>query len=539
MFAQWGLPHCAFFDKRKRGENAVNENQEKTTAEVVTLEKTQPASEFVLEMTDIEKQFPGVKALDHAKLRLRPGTVHALMGENGAGKSTLMKCLFGIYKQDGGEIRIDGQSVHFTGPKNAMENGVAMVHQELNQVLQRSVMENIWLGRFPKQGGLVSHKVMFEETKKVFDDLDIPVNPKTIIGKLSVSQRQMVEIAKAVSYNAKILVLDEPTSSLTQEEVEHLFVIINKLRAKGVAMVYISHKMEEILRISDEVTIMRDGQWIATEHASGLTTDKIIKLMVGRDLTERFPPKTNVPGDVVMEVKNLTGKYMPSCIDVSFNLHKGEILGVAGLVGSRRTELLETIFGIAHHDKGEILKDGKPIQNKTPKDAIANGFAMLTEERRATGIFGGMSILFNSVIANIKNYRNGILLSNATMKTDTQWVIESMRVKTPSQKTHIRSLSGGNQQKVIIGRWLLTKPEILLLDEPTRGIDVGAKYEIYQLIINLANEGKSVIVVSSEMPELLGICDRIMVMSNGHLAGTLDIKDANQEEIMRLAAMYV
>ncbi len=539
MFAQWGLPHCAFFDKRKRGENAVNENQEKTTAEVVTLEKIQPASEFVLEMTDIEKQFPGVKALDHAKLRLRPGTVHALMGENGAGKSTLMKCLFGIYKQDGGEIRIDGQPVHFTGPKNAMENGVAMVHQELNQVLQRSVMENIWLGRFPKQGGLVSHKVMFEETKKVFDDLDIPVNPKTIIGKLSVSQRQMVEIAKAVSYNAKILVLDEPTSSLTQEEVEHLFVIINKLRAKGVAMVYISHKMEEILRISDEVTIMRDGQWIATEHASDLTTDKIIKLMVGRDLTERFPPKTNVPGDVVMEVKNLTGKYMPSCIDVSFNLHKGEILGVAGLVGSRRTELLETIFGIAHHEKGEILKDGRPIQNKTPKDAIANGFAMLTEERRATGIFGGMSILFNSVIANIKNYRKGILLSNATMKTDTQWVIESMRVKTPSQKTHIRSLSGGNQQKVIIGRWLLTKPEILLLDEPTRGIDVGAKYEIYQLIINLANEGKSVIVVSSEMPELLGICDRIMVMSNGHLAGTLDIKDANQEEIMRLAAMYV
>lgn len=539
MFAQWGLPHCAFFDKRKRGENAVNENQEKTTAEAVTLEKIQPASEFVLEMTDIEKQFPGVKALDHAKLRLRPGTVHALMGENGAGKSTLMKCLFGIYKQDGGEIRIDGQPVHFTGPKNAMENGVAMVHQELNQVLQRSVMENIWLGRFPKQYGLVSHKTMFEETKKVFDDLDIPVNPKTIIGKLSVSQRQMVEIAKAVSYNAKILVLDEPTSSLTQEEVEHLFVIINKLRAKGVAMVYISHKMEEILRISDEVTIMRDGQWIATEHASDLTTEKIIKLMVGRDLTERFPPKTNVPGDVVMEVKNLTGKYMPSCIDVSFNLHKGEILGVAGLVGSRRTELLETIFGIAHHEKGEILKDGKPIQNKTPKDAIANGFAMLTEERRATGIFGGMSILFNSVIANIKNYRKGFLLSNATMKTDTQWVIESMRVKTPSQKTHIRSLSGGNQQKVIIGRWLLTKPEILLLDEPTRGIDVGAKYEIYQLIINLANEGKSVIVVSSEMPELLGICDRIMVMSNGHLAGTLDIQDANQEEIMRLAAMYV
>lgn len=490
-------------------------------------------------MTGIEKQFPGVKALDGAMLKLRPGTVHALMGENGAGKSTLMKCLFGIYKQDGGSIKIDGEEVHFSGPKNAMENGVSMVHQELNQVLQRSVMENIWLGRFPKNKGLVSHKQMYEETKKVFDDLDIPVNPKTIIGKLSVSQRQMVEIAKAVSYNAKILVLDEPTSSLTQEEVEHLFDIINKLRAKGVAMVYISHKMEEILHISDEVTIMRDGQWVATEKAEDLTTDKIIKLMVGRDLTDRFPPKTNVPGEPLMEVKNLTGKYMPSCIDVSFELRKGEILGVAGLVGSRRTELLETIFGIANHETGEILKNGQPIQNKTPKDAIKNGFAMLTEERRATGIFGGMSILFNSVIANIKDYRKGLLLSDHKMKADTQWVIDSMKVKTPAQKTHIRTLSGGNQQKVIIGRWLLTKPDILLLDEPTRGIDVGAKYEIYQLIINLANEGKGVMVVSSEMPELLGICDRIMVMSNGHLAGILDIKDATQEEIMRLAALYV
>ncbi|MBR5816527.1 MAG: ATP-binding cassette domain-containing protein, partial [Anaerotignum sp.] len=364
-------------------------------------------------MTDIEKQFPGVKALDHAMLKLRPGTVHALMGENGAGKSTLMKCLFGIYKQDAGLIKIDGEEVHFSGPKNAMENGVSMVHQELNQVLQRSVMENIWLGRFPKDKGLVSHKQMYEETKKVFDDLDIPVNPKTIIGKLSVSQRQMVEIAKAVSYNAKILVLDEPTSSLTQEEVEHLFDIINKLRAKGVAMVYISHKMEEILRISDEVTIMRDGQWIATEKAEDLTTDKIIKLMVGRDLTNRFPPKTNVPGEPLMEVRNLTGKYMPSCIDVNFELRKGEILGVAGLVGSRRTELLETIFGIANRESGEILKNGQVIQNRTPKDAIRNGFAMLTEERRATGIFGGMSILFNSVIANIKSYKKGILLSDA------------------------------------------------------------------------------------------------------------------------------
>ena len=496
-------------------------------------------NKYVLEMTDIEKQFPGVKALDHAMLKLRPGTVHALMGENGAGKSTLMKCLFGIYKADGGTILIDGKETNFTGPKNALDNGVAMVHQELNQVLKRSVMENIWLGRFPKKYGLISHKQMYDETKKVFDELDIPVNPKMIIGKLSVSQRQMVEIAKAVSYNAKILVLDEPTSSLTQEEVEHLFVIINKLRARGVAMVYISHKMEEILRISDEVTIMRDGKWIATEDAKDLTTDKIIQLMVGRELTDRFPPKTNVPGEVVLEVNHLTGKYMPSCIDVSFQLRKGEILGVAGLVGSRRTEILETIFGIAHHESGEIIKDGKKVNNRSSRDAIKNGFAMLTEERRATGIFGGMSINFNSVIANLKGYKKAFWLSSKKMKEDTQWVIDSMRVKTPTQKTHIKTLSGGNQQKVILGRWLLTKPDILLLDEPTRGIDVGAKYEIYQLIIDLANEGKSVIVVSSEMPELLGICDRIMVMSNGHLSGILDIEDATQEEIMRLAAQYV
>lgn len=497
------------------------------------------AETFLLEINDIEKQFPGVKALDHAKLMLRAGTVHALMGENGAGKSTMMKCLFGIYKADAGQIIINGKESNFTGPKNALDNGVAMVHQELNQVLKRSVMENIWLGRFPKKYGLIDHKLMYKKTKDVFKELDIPIDPRTIIGKLSVSQRQMVEIAKAVSYNAKILVLDEPTSSLTQEEVEHLFVIINKLRDRGVAMVYISHKMEEILRISDEVTIMRDGQWIATEHAADLTTDKIIKLMVGRDLTERFPPKTNVPGSVVMEVKNLTGKYMPTCKDVNFELRKGEILGVAGLVGSRRTELLETIFGIAHHESGEIIKDGKVVNNKDSRAAINNGFAMLTEERRATGIFGGMSITFNSIIANIKKYKTAGLLSNRKMHADTKWVIDSMRVKTPTQRTAIRSLSGGNQQKVILGRWLLTKPDILLLDEPTRGIDVGAKYEIYQLIINLANEGKSVIVVSSEMPELLGICDRIMVMSNGHLSGTLDIEDATQEEIMRLAAQYI
>ncbi|WP_288478682.1 galactose/methyl galactoside ABC transporter ATP-binding protein MglA [uncultured Clostridium sp.] len=494
---------------------------------------------YILEMIDICKNFPGVKALDKANLKVRAGTVHALMGENGAGKSTLMKCLFGVYIEDEGEIFIEGKKINFSNPKQAMENGVAMVHQELNQVLQRDVMENIWLGRFPGKMGVVDSKILFNETKRVLDELEIDINPRIKMGKLSVSQRQMVEIAKAVSYNAKILVLDEPTSSLTEEEVTHLFRIINKLRDRGCGIIYISHKMEEILQISDDVTIMRDGKWIDTIEAKNLTTDKIIKLMVGRDLGDRFPPKDNKPEEVILEVKNLTGMYQPSIVDASFELRKGEILGVAGLVGSKRTELLETIFGIAKHSSGEVLLHGKKVDNSNSRKAIKNGFALLTEERRATGIFGQLSINFNSIIANLDGYSSKGVLNSKKMEEDTKWVIESMRVKTPSSKTAIKTLSGGNQQKVIIGRWLLTKPEILLLDEPTRGIDVGAKYEIYQLIIDLAKKGKGVIVVSSEMPELLGICDRILVMSNGRVAGVGDTKALTQEDIMTMAAKYI
>ena len=496
-------------------------------------------------MLDIEKQFPGVKALDHAKLQLRPGSIHALMGENGAGKSTLMKCLFGIYKKDAGSIRMNGKEINFTNPRTALDHGVAMVHQELNQVLYRSVMENMWLGRFPLKAGLVDHKKMYNDTKAVLDDLEIKVDPKAIIGTMAVSQRQMLEIAKAVSYNAKILVLDEPTSSLTSEEVEHLFRIMRRLCEQGVGIIYISHKMDEIKRISDEVTIMRDGQWISTDKTENLSTDDIIKRMVNREMTNRFPAKDNVPGDVLMEVSHLTGKYMPTCQDVSFELRAGEVLGVAGLVGSRRTELLSTIFGIMARESGEIKLNGKPISNKTPRQSIKNGFAMLTEERRATGIFPYASILFNTVISNLGSYQRGPLLSDKKMTTDTDWSISSMHIKTPSQKTLIKNLSGGNQQKVILGRWLLTKPDVLLLDEPTRGIDVGAKYEIYELILQLAKQGKAVMMVSSEMPELIGICDRILVMSNGHMAGILERgKDFGgieneQETIMRLAAQYV
>lgn len=497
----------------------------------------------VLEMIDIEKSFPGVKALDKAQLILKKGTVHSLMGENGAGKSTLMKCLFGLYKADSGTINFCGKKINFAGTKQALENGIAMVHQELNQVLMRNIMENIWLGRFPKKFGLIDYKKMYNDTIEIFKRLNINLDPKAIVGKLSVSQRQMIEIAKASSFDAKILVLDEPTSSLTEEEVEHLFKIINVLRDKGVAIVYISHKMEEILRISDQVTIMRDGKWIATEDAESLTTDKIIKLMVGRELTNRFPPKDNEPSqEVLMSVQHLTGKYGPTCKDVSFDLHEGEILGIAGLVGSRRTEILETIYGYRKLESGEIFIRGKKINSSSPKDAIKNKIALLTEERRQTGIIPLRSIEFNSVMADWKKYKVLGVIRRPNIVKDTKWVISSMNVKTPTAKTFIKSLSGGNQQKVIIGRWLLLNPDVLLLDEPTRGIDVGAKYEIYQLIIDEAKKKKGVIVVSSEMTELIGLCDRILVMSNGHLAGEVSPKeDAKgiQEKIMALAAKFV
>ena len=497
----------------------------------------QPA---LLEMRGITKEFPGVKALDGVSLTVRPGTVHALMGENGAGKSTLMKCLFGIYAKDSGTITLEGKEVNFKSSKEAMENGVAMVHQELNQALTRTVTDNLWLGRYPKVGGImVSESIMRKRTKEIFDELEVHVDPRAIMSTLPVSQRQMVEIAKAVSYNAKVIVFDEPTSSLTETEVEHLFRIINMLRDRGCGIIYISHKMEEILRISDDVTIMRDGQYVATRPASELTMEEIIRLMVGRELTNRFPPKENVPGEVILEVEHLSGKYT-RLKDASFQLRSGEILGIAGLDGSGRTEVLENLFGSMTKGGGTIRFKGREIKNRTPRESIKNGFALLTEERRATGIFGIRSILDNTVISNLKSYlMGGICLSDKKMRQDTEWAIQAMRIKTPSQETQIRSLSGGNQQKVIIGRWLLTKPEVLLLDEPTRGIDVGAKYEIYELIINLAKEGKGVVMVSSEMPELLGVCDRILVMSGGLLAGEVDAKNTSQEEILTLAAKYV
>ena len=489
-----------------------------------------PAGEFLLEMRGINKSFPGVKALDNAQLKVRPHSVHALMGENGAGKSTLLKCLFGIYHADAGEILFCGRPVAYRTSKEALENGISMVHQELNLVPQVSVMDNLWLGRYPQKGPFIDHAKMYRDTKAIFDELGIDVDPRQKVADLTVSQMQMIEIAKAFSYNAKIVIMDEPTSSLSEKEVNHLFGIIEKLKDRGCGIIYISHKMDEIFRICDEITILRDGQWIDTRPVAGLTFDDVIK---------RFPEKTNKPAEIVLEVRGLTARNQPSIQDVSFDLRRGEILGIAGLVGAKRTDIVETLFGIREASSGVVRVRGKEVRNTSSVKAIRNGFALVTEERRATGIFAGLGVDFNSLIANMPHYEHAGLLQQKNMQGDTDWVVKSMNVKTPSRRTQIGSLSGGNQQKVVIGRWLLTKPDILMLDEPTRGIDVGAKFEIYQLINDLAVQGKSIIMISSEMPELLGVSDRILVMSNGRVAGIVNTRETSQEEILQLAAKYL
>ena len=502
-------------------------------------------SEYRLEMRGVCKSFPGVKALDHAQLCLRPGKVHALMGENGAGKSTLMKCMFGIYSMDEGEIIYEGKKVSIKDPLEALNMGIAMVHQELQPIPARTVGENIFLGRYPMKKLLgfipvVDHDKMYADTDELLKKVRMNFDSHQKVGELSVSQMQSVEIAKAVSANCKVLILDEPTSSLTAHEVEALFRIIEDLKADGVAIVYISHKMDEILRISDEVTIMRDGQFIGTWDCAGLTTDFIISKMVGRELTNLFPERHNVPGDVVFEVENFTSINPKSFRNVSFNVRKGEILGVAGLVGAQRTELMEGLFGIRSHTAGVIRYQGKELPIKRPKDAIDNGIAMLTEDRRATGIMGVLSIADNISVASLKKYLDfGFVLNNKKIEDLVQDNIKKMNTKTPSSKTQIKSLSGGNQQKVLIGRWLANNPDVLILDEPTRGIDVGAKHEIYEIMEDLAQQGKAIIMISSEMPELLGMSDRVYVMCDGHLRGEItDKAEMTQEKVMSYATQF-
>lgn len=496
--------------------------------------------EYVLEMNNITKVFPGVKALDGVTLKVRKGSVHALMGENGAGKSTLMKCLFGIYHEDGGEIILDGKKMEINTSKQALDLGVSMIHQELHPIRYRPVMENIWLGRFPMKGIAVDKKTMIKKTKELFEEIDLDINPEVLAGTLSASSLQLVEIAKAVSYNSKIIIMDEPTSSLTENETEHLFKIIKQLQNKGCAIIYISHKMEEILKISDEVTIMRDGQYVGTWPAKELTTDLIINRMVGRDMTNRFPPKTYTPTkDPILKVKGLCSPIKKSFQDINFELYKGEILGIGGLVGAQRTELVEALFGLREIESGTIEKDGKPIKIKHVKDAKMHKFALLTEERRATGIFGILSVLDNTVIASQKDYAKFGVLQDSKRYNSAKKSNEDLKTKTPNLEELIQNLSGGNQQKVLIARWLLTDPDILILDEPTRGIDVGAKYEIYTIMHELVKKGKSIIMISSEMPELLGMSDRVMVMCEGRITGILDQNEADQVKVMHYATQFM
>lgn len=500
-------------------------------------------NEYILEMTNISKEFPGVKALDNVTLKVKKGTVHALVGENGAGKSTLMKCLFGIYHPDQGEIILEGKHVHISEPKVAINHGISMIHQELQPVLQRNVMENIWLGRFPrKRYGLfkfVDHKEMFERTQKLMEELEIDIFPTTIVGKMSISKIQLMEIAKAISYNSKIIIMDEPTSSLTENEVEHLFRIIQKLKTRGVSIIYISHKIDEIFRIADEVTIMRDGKIVGTWQVNELSSDIVISKMVGRELTNRFPPKNNKPGDVILKIENLTSSMPNSFKNVSFELRKGEILGIAGLVGAQRTEVIEAIFGLRSIKSGKIYINGQEVCIHSPVDAKKYKIALLTEDRRLTGIFPELSVLENTTIASLWKFLKWYYLLNDKKRIEeVEKYIKLLRIKTPTSRVQIKNLSGGNQQKVLFARWLLTEPEILLLDEPTRGIDVGAKYEIYTIIAELARQGKGIIMISSEMPEILGMADRILVMCEGRVSGIIDGKEATQENIMRLAVKF-
>lgn len=493
----------------------------------------------MLELKNVSKSFGKNKVLNGINLKINEGSVLGLMGENGAGKSTMMKIIFGIYSKDDGEIIFQDKKVEFSGPKHALENGIAMVHQELNQCLERNTIDNLFLGRYPTKFGVIDERRMKNEAEILFRKLGVNIDLNIPLKKMSVAQRQMIEISKAVSYDAKVIVLDEPTSSLTEREITKLFNMINTLKKDNISFVYISHKMDEIFEICDEISVLRDGQLTLSKQTKDTNMDEIITAMVGRSLEQRFPPVTNVPKEKILEISKLNTLYSPYLYDISLDVKKGEILGLYGLVGAGRSELLQTLFGLRTIKSGEILFNDIPITFNSAKDAMDYNFAYISEERKVDGLFLKSTIEFNTCIANLDTYTNYGIVSDKLMNQATKQEIKTMRTKCMSGDDLISSLSGGNQQKVIISRWLERNPDIFLLDEPTRGIDVGAKYEIYQLIIKMATEGKTCIVVSSEMPEILGITNRIAVMSNGRISGVVNTKDTNQEELMRLSAMYL
>lgn len=495
--------------------------------------------EYVLEMKNICKSFPGVKVLENVNLQIKPGEVHALMGENGAGKSTLMKILMGIYKADQGNIVLQGQETVIHGPKDAMGKGISMIHQELNTLLDMEVAENVFVGREILKKGFSKMKIvdldkMREETARYFREMSIDIDPKAKMRTLSVAEMQLVEIVKAISLNSKIIVMDEPTSAITEKEAQVLFAQIDRLKKQGVAIIYISHKMDEIFRISDTITVLRDGEWIGTKPASELDDNSLIKMMVGRELTDIYPKEPAPIGDVILEVKNLSrGKRVKN---VSLTLRRGEVLGIAGLVGAGRSELVETIFGLYPKTGGEIFLNGKKADIKNPKEAIKNKIALITEDRKLTGLNLIASVKENiSIVSLSKMSKKGIIDKKRENEVAEKYIKE-LKIKTPNGNAIVGNLSGGNQQKVVLAKWLLDEPEIIIFDEPTRGIDIGAKRDIYLLINELAKEGKAVIVISSEMAEVMGISDRIVVMCEGELKGEVQRDEFSQELIMSYAS---
>jgi inositol transport system ATP-binding protein len=493
------------------------------------------SSEYILELDHITKSFPGVKALDDIQLRVRKGTVHALMGENGAGKSTLMKIIFGIYTPDRGTMKFKGQELRLSGSKDALNRGISMIHQELSPIPQMTVAENIFLGRETTNGfGWLDKKKMVEDTRQLFEKLKINLDPNSKMIDLSIANMQMVEIATAISYNADLIIMDEPTSAITDKEVEQLFTIISSLKAKGVSIIYISHKMDEIFRICDDISVFRDGRYVATKVSSELDQESLIQMMVGRDIKQVFHKEEADIGEITLSVQNLSreGKFK----DISFEVRKGEILGIAGLMGAGRTEVIESIFGIRPPDSGEIYINGEKVTIRSPRDAIKHKIGLLTEDRKITGALLPISIRDNMIISNIDGYLNKAGFIKRKLVTDMcNLFVERLSIKTPSLDQLIMNLSGGNQQKVLLARWLLNNPDILILDEPTRGIDVGAKSEIHKLMSRLAQTGKAIIMISSELPEVLGMSDRIVVMHEGRKKGELSRGEANQEKIMELA----
>ncbi len=497
-------------------------------------------NDVILSIRGLSKSFGRNRVLDHIDMDVRRGVVMGLMGENGAGKSTMMKCLFGTYQKDEGDIFLDGREVSFQGPKDALENGIAMVHQELNQCLERSVVDNLFLGRYPRNSlGVIDEGRMRKEAANLFRSLGMTVSLTAPMRTMSVSQRQMCEIAKAISYHSKIIVLDEPTSSLTEPEVKKLFGMMRKLKEQGISLIYISHKMDEIFEICDEVSVLRDGKLVATKKTKETNMNELITAMVGRSLDNRFPPVDNKPGKTVLSIQHLSTKYAPHLQDVTFDVREGEIFGLYGLVGAGRTELLETVFGVRTRAAGRVYYRDRLMNFTSSLEAMEHGFALITEERKASGLFLKGDMTFNTTIANLRRYMSGFALSDQKMVKATVKEINVMHTKCQGPEDMISNLSGGNQQKAIFGKWLEREPDIFMMDEPTRGIDVGAKYEIYELIINMAKRGKTILVVSSEMPEILGITNRIGVMSAGHLSGIVETKKTDQEELLRLSAMYL